>query len=157
MGRQVWRMDFNFKHPQRAVWWGYKLPAITCQSCDGKGTSCSICEGEGHVWPKVNPPGYKARQYPYAHVPQIDKGYGWQMWEDVSEGSPMSPVCHSPEALARWLTDNGASAFGAMTATYEQWLGTIRAGSAFSFMMSERGLESGVAAVGRSEKGEEDK
>lgn len=48
-----------------------------------------------------------------------------QMYENTSEGTPVSPVMESPEALARWLADNGASAFGYSTATYEQWLDCI--------------------------------
>jgi hypothetical protein len=52
-------------------------------------------------------------------------GEGFQMWETVSEGSPISPVFKTPEELAKWLADNGASAFGSETATYEQWLKMI--------------------------------
>lgn len=47
------------------------------------------------------------------------------MYEDTSEGTPISPAFKTPEELARWLADNGASAFGDSTATYEQWLATI--------------------------------
>ena len=54
----------------------------------------------------------------------------FQMYEDTSEGTPISPVMESAEKLARWLADTGASALGDMTATYEQWLATIKAGSA---------------------------
>lgn len=46
----------------------------------------------------------------------------YQLYETTSEGSPISPVMDSPESLARWLTDNNASAFANMGATYDQWL-----------------------------------
>jgi hypothetical protein len=46
----------------------------------------------------------------------------YQMYETCSEGTPISPVLESPEAVARWCADNGASAFGGMTAPYEWWL-----------------------------------
>lgn len=72
-----------------------------------------------------------------------------QMYEDTSEGTPISPVMETAEELARWLADNGASAFGKMTATYEQWLATIHRGSAPSMIFDGRTLESGVAAMGR--------
>ena len=49
-----------------------------------------------------------------------------------NEGTPISPVMESPEALAHWLADNNASAFAGMTATYEQWLRTIQRGFAVS-------------------------
>lgn len=52
----------------------------------------------------------------------------FQMYEDTSEGTPISPVCASVEELARWLADNKASAFGDMTANYEDWLATCRRG-----------------------------
>ena len=53
------------------------------------------------------------------------KGVGYQLWEAVSEGSPISPVCETPEALAHWLADNKASSFGDSTASYETWLNMI--------------------------------
>jgi hypothetical protein len=67
-----------------------------------------------------------------------------QMYENTSEGTPISPVMDTPENLARWLVDNNASAFGNMTATYGQWLGTIKAGFAVSMIMTENVLMSGV-------------
>ena len=72
---------------------------------------------------------------------------GWQMYEDTSEGTPISPVLKSPEELARWLAENGASAFGSEIASYDAWLATIRAGSAPSAVFSPgKGMMSGVAA-----------
>lgn len=73
---------------------------------------------------------------------------GWCMYETCSEGTPISPVMADPDVLAHWLADNKASAFGSMTATYEQWLATISVGfSAGSLMFSPAtGLISGVAA-----------
>lgn len=70
-----------------------------------------------------------------------------QMYETCSEGTPISPVMKTPEELARWLADNGASAFGSMTATYDQWLATIlREHSVGSMYCSPTtGLISGVA------------
>ena len=68
-----------------------------------------------------------------------------QMYENTSEGTPISPVMETPEALAKWLTDNNASAFGGMTATYEQWLATCSKGYAVGMIYSpQTGLKSGV-------------
>jgi len=74
---------------------------------------------------------------------------GWQMYETVSEGTPISPVCESAEALAGWLADNKASAFAGDTATYDQWLRMIVAGSAPTFISRDGGrtIISGVAAM----------
>ena len=137
MGREVRRTPMGFDWPLGKVWFGYVLPSVECQLCDGKeapyvpgATYCVTCEGEGTVCARIDPP----------------TGAGWQMWETTSEGSPISPVCETPEALATWLAGNSASAFGSDTATYSQWLGMIRAGWAPSMVLDSNGLRSGVAA-----------
>ena len=68
------------------------------------------------------------------------------MYEDTSEGTPISPAFATPEELAHWLADNGASSFGSDTATYEQWLRVARGGWAPSMVMDANGVTSGVAA-----------
>lgn len=67
-----------------------------------------------------------------------------QMYEDCSEGTPISPVMETPEELARWLADNNASACGDMTATYKQWFVTIKRGWAITMIMDKKGLRPGV-------------
>lgn len=71
-----------------------------------------------------------------------------QMYENTSEGTPISPVMSTPEELARWLADNRASSFGDMTATYEQWLSTIKRGWAPSAIATVGGpMVSGVEGL----------
>jgi len=79
-----------------------------------------------------------------------DEQTHYQMYETVSEGTPVSPVLDSPEALARWLADTGADA-GAGTATYAQWLRVCRGGYAPTFVLHDGRIESGVAALGEAE------
>lgn len=75
-------------------------------------------------------------------------GVGWQMWETVSEGSPISPVFATAEQLASWLAETGADAGAGRTATAEQWLAMIEAGSSLGSFASFNGqLMSGVEAV----------
>lgn len=70
------------------------------------------------------------------------------MYETTTEGTPKSPPFATPEELARWCADNGVSAFGSMTATYEEWLGVARGGWAPSMVLTVgSGIQSGVAAV----------
>lgn len=64
------------------------------------------------------------------------------MYETVSAGTPISPAFATPEELARWLTDNGVSAFMGLTASYEGWLRVAKAG----MVASGSGLDSGVEA-----------
>jgi hypothetical protein len=70
-----------------------------------------------------------------------------QMYEDCSEGTPISPVMATAEELAHWLADTGANAFGSMTATYEDWLATIKRGWAPSAVLGPKGLKSGVEGI----------
>lgn len=68
-----------------------------------------------------------------------------QMYETCTEGTPISPVMETPEELARWLADNGASSFGSSTASYEAWLSTIKRGWApAGVLISGSGITSGV-------------
>lgn len=69
------------------------------------------------------------------------------MYEDTTEGTPISPAFATPEELARWLVDNKASAFGNSTGTYEGWLRVARGGWAPSMVASAAGVVSGVDAL----------
>lgn len=142
MGRQAYRMSKRFSW--EGVWWGYLLDPIVCKPCRGVGEGCPCCEGNGKCWPKIDPPGYKVDDLPFWWGEYQEKEYGWQMWEDISEGSPISPVFDTPEELATWLTDNQASSCGRMTANYEQWLKTILRGWAVSMVMKGGIMRSGV-------------
>jgi hypothetical protein len=103
----------------------------TCPDCDGDGIAADTRQ-QYEAWTSYEPP----------------TGDGWQLWSTTTEGHPMSPVCATPEALAKWLADTGASSFGSSTATYDQWLAMITAGWAPSMVASAAtGAVSGVEAV----------
>lgn len=71
------------------------------------------------------------------------------MYENTSEGTPISPAFEKPEDLARWLADNGASAFGKMTASYEDWLKMCKPhGFSIGAVISGGRMMSGVEAMG---------
>jgi hypothetical protein len=71
------------------------------------------------------------------------------MYETTSEGTPISPAFATAEELARWLTNNQASAFGSCKASYEAWLRVAQGGFAPGAVFTpERGLISGVEAMG---------
>jgi hypothetical protein len=74
------------------------------------------------------------------------------MYEDTSEGTPISPPFETPEELARWLVDNKASSFGSCTATYEQWLYVCKGGWSPSMVISDGRAQSGVEAMGDNSK-----
>lgn len=135
MSRELKRVDKDFRWPLKKVWPGFRLPISADCPMEDVGQEhedCPLCYGGRHIGVYYDPP----------------HGTWYQMWETVSEGSPISPPCETPEALARWLADNKASASGYRTATYEQWLATIKNGWAPSMLYTpEKGLRSGVEAA----------
>jgi len=68
----------------------------------------------------------------------------YQMYEDTSEGTPISPVMATPEELARWLVDNNASAFADQTASYEGWLRVCQGDWACCAVISRGKMTPGV-------------
>lgn len=70
----------------------------------------------------------------------------WQMYEETTEGTPISPVCGSPEELAQWMADHGGDAFAGMTASYLEWLSLIRQGPAPSAEMTSEDVRPGFAS-----------
>lgn len=79
MGREIKRVPLDFAHgPNDGVWPGF---VRRCENADCEG--CADCENQ-------EPPA----------------GDGWQVWENVSEGSPTSPVFEHRTDLVAWLVKN---------------------------------------------------
>jgi len=57
---------------------------------------CSTCHGEGSL---ERYPGQRAEAEAW-EPKALPEGEGWQLWETVSEGSPLTEVCPSAEHLA---------------------------------------------------------
>jgi hypothetical protein len=102
---------------------------------------CEICKGDGEVWPDLK----VKLQHDRWRATEPPTGEGYQMWETVSEGSPISPVFKTAEELAHYMADNPS---GSVYATFEQWMRMIDAKWAPSMVYtSKTGLISGVEAV----------
>lgn len=69
------------------------------------------------------------RPSPDDYMPEFAPGTATMlvMYENVTEGTPISPAFATPQELARWLAGNNANTFAGRTATYEQWLAACRA------------------------------
>lgn len=144
MGREVRRVPKNWKHPKNKK--GDYIPMDESFPYNAE----EVKEGLQDGWLKGKPPNYNMKVMP--QWPASERTH-YQMYEDTSEGTPISPVMETPEKLARWLADHKASSFADRTATYEEWLATIREGGAFSAMCSpETGLISGVEAQAKLKK-----
>lgn len=101
---------------------------------------------QGEYWEYAGDPPHE-EDYMLVGVPEEERTH-LMMYEDTSEGTPISPAFETPEQLARWLADTGASAFGGAGATYEAWLTTCKGGWAPSAAWSRNtGLISGVEAM----------
>lgn len=110
---------------------------VICSTCDGHG-SREAYDGqraESDAWAPEGPP----------------KGEGWQLWQTVSEGSPISPVFPDAEGLAQWLT-TPAACWGAMTSpmTISQARGFVDAGWAPTGVINAGGGHDGADFVGSS-------
>lgn len=104
-----------------------------CPTCAGEGIDPTVREAY-EAWEKTGPPA----------------GEGWQLWETVSEGSPITPVFPTAEGLADWLANS--TAWGANETRYEQWLKFLTGpGWAPSLVMQGGQVMSGVEAVTKEE------
>jgi hypothetical protein len=103
---------------------------------------CEHCHGSGELWLT---PEYEQKHEDWEPT-QPPKGDYYQIWETVSEGSPVSPAFETPEDLAHWMVSHDTSV--TKDTSYEQWLKFIRGpGWAPSLVMHGGVLESGVQAI----------
>lgn len=65
----------------------------------GVPSKCEVCDGHGEI-------GTPAVEWESTEPPE---GEGWQVWETVSEGSPVTPVLPTKEALIDYLVSHGDS------------------------------------------------
>lgn len=115
-----------------------------------------LCENYGgdEKWAPIEAE-YKAMRYtdyagsrpsPDEFMPDwpVDQCTHYMMYEDTSEGTPISPAFATPEELAQWLVDTNASAFGGSGASYEGWLRVAKGGFAPSMIMQGGVMHTGV-------------
>lgn len=120
MSREVRRVPANWEHPKDEN--GHYIPHHEHFPYNKE----EIKEGLEDGWLKDGAPNYGCDVMP--QWPESERTH-YQMYESVTEGTPISPVMETPEALAQWLADNNVSTGPYATATYEQWLAVINAGS----------------------------
>lgn len=105
----------------------------------GQSSTCKHCKGHGYTWPDTA----SKRRYDRWKPTQPPKGDGYQLWETVSEGSPITPVFATPDELADWLVVNDDSV--TRNQTREGWLRFINGpGWAPSLVVDGLGVRSGV-------------
>ena len=145
MGREVRRVSLDFDWPLDKRWPGfcYEPPDCGIASCpDAHGTNLrwskeAMCAFHRALWddgyPKLEPPA----------------GDGWQLWETVTEGSPISPVFPTAEGLVDWLCSPAYNWGISGPMQREQAQRFVQAGWAPSMVFSLRtGLIAGENFVG---------
>lgn len=160
MGREVRKVPPDWDHPKEWILGRYQFRPL-----HGSSYARSLADWEHNraLWaartmPYVEPGDYENETFEsyYGERPDPDdympdwpdsERTHYQMYEDTSEGTPISPVFPTPEELARWLVDSKASAFAEMTADYESWLRVCRGGFAPSAMLVDGVLRDGVSAL----------
>lgn len=76
---------------------------VVSAKCEREGfpVRCGRCQGHGSV---ESYPGQRAEAEAWERT-EPPVGDGWQLWETVSEGSPISPVFVDADGLAAWMSD----------------------------------------------------
>ena len=149
MGREVRRVPKDWQHPKEDM--GRAAPSFRPL------LDCSYTKAAEEFMAMANSKGLQFALDDMGRAPdKADYMPEWteaeathfMMYETTSKGTPISPAFATPEELARWLADTGASSFAEMTATYEQWLAVARGGWAPSAVISGGVMRSGVEAMG---------
>lgn len=97
---------------------------------------CAACGGSGSLWRSPEDEGAADAWEPT----EPPTGEGWQMWETVSEGSPISPPFATAEELAAYLGEHDAR-----SGTAAQWLKMILgSGWSISAVCDAAGFHTGV-------------
>lgn len=164
MGREVRMVPADWKHPLDGFYGtGQVRYRALYEGCDLKGRTEDWDE-QAAKWAAGEFPDYADeddKKQPYEEWagrrpdpddympvwPDAERTH-FMMYEDTSEGTPISPAFATPEELARWLADNGASSFGKSTASYEQWLRVCKGGWAPDLVLDASGLRTGIELLG---------
>jgi len=104
-------------------------------------SECSKCKGTGYYW------GSKEKEDRYNNWVSFEPpiGEGYQIWETISEGSPVSPIFDIPKDLAEWMVNNDKTI--TKDTTLEQWVKFIeKEGYAPSLVAKNGVCKSGVEA-----------
>lgn len=88
MGREIQRVPLNFDWPLHKEWKGWLSRPWDNSFSDEHN------EAMDEQW-------YENERY------DPPEGEGWQVWETVSEGSPIGPVFATSEELVAWIVSEG--------------------------------------------------
>jgi hypothetical protein len=161
MGREIRRVPAGWQHPKDESRRGNGYKPLM----DGSWAALAKqWDEENAAWEAGTHPHRKGHDYPYDQWaggrpmsdeympdwPESERTH-YQMYEDTTEGTPISPVFATAEECARWCADNGVSMFGGMTAPYEDWLDIATGGCSPGMVLSVATGETKPFVIGPSE------
>lgn len=153
MSREVRRVPKDWKHPTRSD--GSPIPlydgaGLKRRQAEWDEEAARWVKGERRAWSHLGDSS-GAQWVAHDRSPTVEGFVDWnggrpedaehmpewpeserthlQMYESVTEGTPISPVMATAEELARWCADNRAPAFAGRPASYDAWLAVCRSGS----------------------------
>lgn len=142
MGREVRRVPADWVHPKDER--GRYIPLLNDDYQKDAQEFLAKANAEG-LQEAVDYYGVPEKEQYMPNWP-TEKRTHFMMYETCTEGTPISPAFDTPEKLARWLADTGASAFADTTASYDAWLRIARGGFAPSAVIVGGRVVSGVEA-----------
>lgn len=142
MGREVRRVPADWQHPKEN---GVFKPLFPGEQYEERARDFTEMAASKGLQETIDWHGQAPDKNDYMpNWPESERTH-YMMYEDTTEGTPISPAFQTPEELARWLADNGASSFGRSTASYEDWLNIAKGEYAIGAVYTpETGLISGV-------------
>ena len=123
MGRELMRVPAGFDWPVGKIWPGKMLSVCgDMEYIDREASSeerCELCR----KWDKLAGLELNVAECPDLPLSNPPKGEWYQVWETVSEGSPISPAFETPTELAGWLVEHAEECH--TEATFEEWMAFI--------------------------------
>lgn len=156
MGREVRRVPADWQHPinpetgrHKPLFDGGCFADQLREWNDGNakwsnGEFPSYTDDESKLLTYSEYSGDKPKSCDYMPAWPDEQRTHYMMYEDTTEGTPISPAFETPEELARWLVDNNASAFAGQGASYEGWLRVANGGFAPGMVIVGNVMTSGV-------------
>lgn len=126
----VKRVPLDFDYPVRKIWYGYLIQPGFCKSAD-KVDFCTECKNFARL--KKIPldesgcPAYDSYLKKQMQFFEPPEGPGYQLWEDITEGSPVSPIFESMDGLVKWCAEN-EPIFANVKVTAEEWRQYLESG-----------------------------
>lgn len=129
MQRKLKRVPLDFDYPLNAVWHGYNV-ARSFKTCLSEGEKCcehcrKMAELKGIPFTSYGCPDneryYGELKTLLDKLCEPPKGVGYQLWETVSEGSPVSPVFETLEQLCEWC-ESSVTVWANEMVSKEEWM-----------------------------------